>query len=129
MSIINPTDPDFRICRIGFDTLLEIQSEAEEHGWATRWSSTQELRNQVEDGAAVLQSLTREERGGTVRAYRCLLLFSTAQGDVAGGITTVDLEPARYMLLERLDQDPAISALLAHVFSLALGGISPVTKA
>jgi len=29
MSMIRPSDPDFRICLVDFNTLLEIQSDAE----------------------------------------------------------------------------------------------------
>ena len=34
MPMIHSTDADFRVCQISFDTLLEIQPEAEERGWA-----------------------------------------------------------------------------------------------
>lgn len=62
MSVIRCTDPDFRVCRISFDTLLEIQAEAEERRWATRWSSVNALRSQVTDRPTLLQSFMREER-------------------------------------------------------------------
>jgi hypothetical protein len=77
MSVIRATDSDFRVYQIDFDTLLEIQLEAEQRGWPTRWTSVDALRSQVKEGSVVLQSLMREERGGVVLAYRCLLLFST----------------------------------------------------
>jgi hypothetical protein len=108
--------------------LLTIQSEAERQGWATRWSSVEALRRQVKEGSVVLQSLMREERGGVVRAYRCLLLFSTVEGGGAGGVATIDLDPARYESLERLDRDPDVRKALARMFSLAVGGISMVSK-
>ncbi len=63
MPMIHSTDPDFRMCQISFDTLLAIQLEAEERGWATRWTSVDALRSQVRE-EVVLQSLMREERGG-----------------------------------------------------------------
>ncbi len=128
MSMIHSTDPDFRVCQISFDTLLSIQLEAEDRGWATRWTSVDALRSQVKEKAVVLQSLMREERGGAVRAYRCLLLFSTADGRDAGGVATIDLDPARYESLERLDRDPDVRQVLARMFSLAVGGISMVSK-
>jgi hypothetical protein len=128
MSSIPSTDPDFRVCQISFETLLEIQAEAEHRGWATRWTSVDALRRQVKDEAVLLQSLMREERGGTVRTYRCLLLFSTADGGDAGGIATIDLDPARFASLERLDRDPDVRAALARMFSLATAGISTVSK-
>ncbi|GAA0617166.1 hypothetical protein GCM10010174_38950 [Kutzneria viridogrisea] len=126
--MIHSTDPDFRVCQIGFDTLLEIQLEAEDRGLATRWTSVDALRSQVREEVVVLQSLMREERGGAVRAYRCLVLFSTAGGKDAGGIATIDLDPTRFESLERLDRDPDVRKALARMFSLALGGISMVSK-
>lgn len=128
MSLIHSTDLDFRVCQISFDTLLAIQLEAEERGWATRWSSVHVLRSQVKEGSIVLQSLMREERGGDMRAYRCLLLFSTVEDGDAGGVATIDLDPARYESLERLDRDPDVRKALTRMFSLAMGGISMVSK-
>src|SRR5215208_6288017 len=103
MPMIRFTDTDFRVCLISFPTLLEIQLEAQERGWATRWSSADALRSQVKEDAVVLQSLMREEREGTVRSYRCLVLFPTADGSPSGGIATIDLVPARFEALECLD--------------------------
>ena len=128
MSVIRATDSDFRVCQISFDTLLDLQLEAEERGWATRWTSVDALRSQVKEGSVVLQSLMREERGGVVRAYRCLLLFSTVDDGDAGGVATIDIESARYESLERLDRDPDVRKALARMFSLAMGGISMVSK-
>lgn len=128
MSVIRATDSDFRVCQVSFDTLLEFQLEAEERGWATRWTSVDALRSQVKEGSVVLQSLMREERGGVVRAYRCLLLFSTVDDGDAGGVATIDIDPARYESLERLDRDPDVRKALARMFSLAMGGISMVSK-
>ncbi|SKA37932.1 hypothetical protein SAMN02745673_04760 [Marinactinospora thermotolerans DSM 45154] len=128
MSMVRVTDSDFRVCQIGFDTLLEIQLEAEQRGWATRWTSVDALRSQVKEGSVVLQSLMREEREGVVRAYRCLLLFSTMDDGDAGGVATIDLDPARYESLDRLDRDPIVRKALARMFSLAVGGISMVSK-
>ncbi|MCX4461197.1 hypothetical protein OOK58_00470 [Streptomyces sp. NBC_01728] len=128
MPLIHSTDPDFRVCQISFETLLAIQLEAEGRGWATRWSSANALRSQVKEGSVVLQSLMREERGGIIRAYRCLLLFSTADDGSAGGVATIDLDPARFESLERLDRDPDVRKALAGMFTLAAGGISMVSK-
>lgn len=128
MSLINSADPDFRVCQISFDTLLAIQMEAEERGWATRWSSVGALRSQVKEGVIILQSLMREERGGVVRAYRCLALFSTAGDRSAGGITTIDLDPTRFESLERVDRDPDVRAAFVKLFALVMGGISMITK-
>ncbi|MFB6538089.1 hypothetical protein ACIQCG_38175 [Streptomyces noursei] len=128
MSMIHSTDPDFRVCQISFDTLLEIQLEAEDRGWATRWTSVDAVRSQVKEGGIVLQSLMREERGGILRAYRCLLLFSTVGDGDAGGIATIDLDPVRFESLERIDRDPDVRKVLVRIFSLAAGGISMVSK-
>lgn len=128
MPIIHSTDPDFRVCQISFDTLLEIQLEAEGRGWATRWTSVDALRSQVKEEVVFLQSLMREERGGVVRAYRCLLIFSTVNGKDVGGITAIDLDPGRFESLGRLDRDPNVRKALVRMFSLALGGISAVSK-
>ncbi|MBA8926784.1 hypothetical protein BC739_003990 [Kutzneria viridogrisea] len=56
------------------------------------------------------------------------MLFSTAGGKDAGGIATIDLDPTRFESLERLDRDPDVRKALARMFSLALGGISMVSK-
>src|SRR6184192_2723670 len=128
MSMIKLTDPDFRVCRIGFDTLLEIQLEAEGRGWETRWTSVDALRGQIKEESVLLQSLLREERGGTVQAYRCLLLFSTVDSAEAGGIATIDIGPTRFESLERLDRDLDVRKAFAWMFSLASGGISTLSK-
>lgn len=128
MPMIYSTDPDFRVCQISFDTLLEIQVEAEGRGWATRWTSVDALRGQVKEEGVFLQSLMREERGGAMRAYRCLVLFSTVDGRDTGGIATIDLDPARFETLERLDRDPDVRRALVRLFSLGMGGISMVSK-
>lgn len=129
MSIIRSVDPDFRICRINFDMLLDLQAEAEAQGWATRWSSIDALRGQVGEGAILLQPMMREERGGVLRAYRCLALFSIVDGKGAGGVATIDIAPARLESMERLDRDLDVRDALVRVFSLALCGISTVSKA
>lgn len=128
MPIINSNDPDFRVFQISFDALLAIQLEAERQGWATRWSSVDALRSQVKEEGVILQSLMREERGGVVRAYRCLLLFSTVDNEDVGGIATIDLDPARFESLERLDRDLDVRKALARIFTLAAGRISMVSK-
>jgi hypothetical protein len=128
--MIRPADADFRVCQIGFEQLLEIQLEAQERSWATRWSSVEALRSQVkEDSVVVLQSLMRELSEVTVRSYRCLALFSTADGNPAGGIATIDVAPSRLASLERLDRDSRVSQAFARVFALASGGISMISKA
>jgi hypothetical protein len=128
MPMIQPADDDFRICQISFKTLLDIQLEAERLGLATRWSSADALRSQVREDAVVLQSLMREERQGAVRSYRCLVLFAMAGGSASGGLATIDVAPARYESLQRLDQEPEVSQAFFRLFTLATGGISMVCK-
>lgn len=129
MAMIQSTDTDFLVCRISFEMLLEIQMEAQEQGLATRWSSVDALRGQVKEGPVLLQSLMREERAGAVRSYRCLVLFSTADGLPSGGLATIDVAPSRFESLEPLDQNPDVSQAFARVFALATGGISMISKA
>ncbi|MCI0383991.1 hypothetical protein [Streptomyces sp. CNQ085] len=128
MSTVRTTDPDFRVCRISFNTLLEIQREAEERGWATRWTSVEALRGQVKERDAFLHPLMREERGGVVRAYRCALLFSAAGTGGSGGVATVDVAPEKFESLDRLDRDTAVRRAFSRIFSLAMGGTSMVSK-
>ena len=128
MSMIRPSDPDFRICLVNFNTLLEIQSDAERLGFATRWTSVDALRGQAREQDAVLQTLMREKRAGVICSYRCLLLFSAVDGEPSGGLATIDLDLARLESLDRLDRDLDVRKALVRIFSLALGGISGVEK-
>jgi hypothetical protein len=128
MSVVRSSDPDFRICLIDFNTLLEIQSDAERLGFATRWTSVDALRGQAREQDAVLQTLMREKRAGVIRSYRCLLLFSAVDGAASGGLATIDLDLARLESLDRLDRDPDVRKALVRIFSMALGGISGVEK-
>jgi hypothetical protein len=86
------------------------------------------LRGQVKERAAVLQTLMREKREGVIQSYRCLLLFSAVDGAAAGGVATIDLDFARLESLDRLDRDQDVREALSRIFSLALGGISGVSK-
>ncbi|MFB6818005.1 hypothetical protein ACFCV8_26030 [Streptomyces sp. NPDC056347] len=128
MALMNTTDPDFRVCRIGFDVLLDIQRDAEHRSWGTRWTSVDALRSQVKEESVVLRPLMREERAGALRAYRCLVLFAATDGGGAGGVATIDLDPARYLSLDRLDRDPDVREVLVRMFALAADGISMVPK-
>jgi hypothetical protein len=128
MPLISATDPDFRVCYISFEKLLEIQLAAQGQDLATRWTSVDALRSQVKEGPVLLRSLMREERGGAVRAYRCLLLLSSREGENAGGTATIDVAPALFASLERLDQDPDVRNAFVWIFSLAAGGITTISK-
>ena len=128
MSVVRSSDPDFRICLADFSMLIEIQSDAERLGFATRWTSVDVLRGQANEQDVILQTLMRERRSGVIRSYRCLLLFSVVNGATSGGLATIDLDPARLESLDRLDRDPDVRKALVRIFSLALGGISGVAK-
>ncbi|MEU7798905.1 hypothetical protein AB0J14_16265 [Micromonospora arborensis] len=126
--MIHSTDPDFRVLQADFATLLELQSEAEDRGWATRWTSVGALRSQVKSEPVLLQSLMREKWAGEVRAYRCLVLFSAVDDGAAGGLATIDISVDRFESLDRLDRDADVRKAFVRVFSLAMGGISMVSK-
>src|SRR5437868_3092691 len=85
MSIVKRYDQDFRVCRISFESLLEIQRDAEVSGFATRWTSLDAVRAQVRESNVLVSPLMRETRGSLVRAYRCAVLFSATDGDGRGG--------------------------------------------
>jgi hypothetical protein len=54
ISMIHLSDPDFRICLVDFNTLLEIQSDAEKLGYATvtdSYNNVSELTGQSDAGA------------------------------------------------------------------------------
>jgi hypothetical protein len=87
MSAIHSTDPDFRVCQISFETLLELQRQAERRSWATRWSSEDALRGQVMETSVLLRPILREEWNGVLRAYRCLILFSAKDVADAGALS------------------------------------------
>jgi hypothetical protein len=70
----------------------------------------------------------REKRGGVVRAYRCLVLFSAHDTGDSGGVATVDVDPDRFFSLERLDRDVDVRRALVRVFDLAVGNISMISK-
>jgi len=128
MPVIRSVDTDFKVSRLDLETLVDLQRQAEERGWATRWTSVDALRAQVAEGSILLQPLLREERAGAIRAYRCLVLFSTGGGPVAGGVATIDLSPEAYVALDRIDRDPDVRSALAQIFALASGGIAMVSK-
>lgn len=128
MSIVERHDQDFRVCRISFESLLEIQRDAEVSGFATRWTSLDAVRAQVKEGSVLVSPLMREKRGASIRAYRCAVLFSAADRNAGGGIATIDIAPARMESLARIDRDQDVRDALADVFALALNGISLVSK-
>jgi hypothetical protein len=128
MSMVRPEEPDFRVCHISFDLLLELQQDAESNGFATRWTSLDALRAQVNEGRVLLSTLTREMRGDLIRAYRCVVLFSVASGGGRGAVATIDVAPSRLKSLARIDRDLDVREAMVNVFTLALGGIATVSK-
>ncbi len=128
MSLIQPADPDFRVCQIAVSTLIELQLEAESRGWGTRWSSVDALRGQVKDGLVILQAFLRQERGKGIRAYRCLVLFEATAGIAAGGVATIDVAPESLAALPRIDRDPEVRGVFVGLFGLATGGIAMLSK-
>ncbi|MFD7077420.1 hypothetical protein ACFV9G_24640 [Nocardioides sp. NPDC059952] len=128
MPLIDSTDPDFKVCQLDFEVLLELQRDAEARGWGTRWSTVGALRGQVKEGQVLMQSFMREQHGGGVHAYRCLVLFATAVGESAGGVATIDVDPGRYEQLPRIDRDPDVRAAYVRIFRLAMGGIEMISK-
>lgn len=129
MSMIKSSDPDFRVCQIDFDTLLDLQERASERGWGTRWSSSDALREQVKAGSVILMTMMRQTRGADESAVRCLVLFAAAAGaKVGAGVATLDVDPEVCASLPRVDHDPATRPVFARVFALATGGIEMVSK-
>jgi hypothetical protein len=128
MSTIHSTDPDFRVCRIKFETLIELQLEAESRGWGTRWTSVEALRRQVRNDDVLLRSFMREKWSGALRSYRCLVLFAAAGDAHGGGVVTIDIDPGRLESLNRLDRDPDVRAAFVRVFDLAMSGTSMLSK-
>ena len=128
MSVISIHDPDFRVCKVEYVELLEIQREAESLKWGTRWSSVEALRRHVKEEMSFLLSFMREERAGVLRSYRCLLLFSAVGEARSGAVATIDLTPARLHSLDRLDHDPELRVAFSRIFALGMSGISMVSK-
>lgn len=128
MSAIRGSDPDFRICQASFNDLIEVQLEAEERGWATRWTSVEALRSQVKEADVIFQTLMREERKGVVRSYRCFLLFSAVDSEISGGLATIDVHPEKFDNWRQLDRDPDVRKAFSRIFALAAGGISMISK-
>jgi len=60
---------------------------------------------------------------------RCLVLFSIVEGEGAGGVTTLDVDPAQLASLERVDHDPNSRAVFADLFAKAVNGILMTAKA
>lgn len=111
-----------------FSMLVDMQLEAELRGFATRWSSTAALETQVDKTTILVMPLLREERLGTLRAYRCWVLFSALGEDAVGGVTTFDIAPAAYSSLQRLDREPVVRVALVQLFTLVGGGTKVISK-
>jgi hypothetical protein len=128
MTLIRTLDEDFRVCRIDLDTLVGLQREAEESGWSTRWTSVDALLAQVAGDSVLLQTFQRQRAADGRSIVRCLLLFAAEDDGVMGGVTTLDVDPARLRHLDRIDADPAVRSAMVDVFVLASGGIAMLPK-
>ncbi|WP_136518147.1 hypothetical protein [Cellulomonas telluris] len=128
MSLIGTTDADFRICRIDLDALVRLQQSTEDRGWSTRWTSVDAMRSQVISDWVLLQTFQRQRAAGGDEVVRCLLLFATENHGAAGGVATLDVEPGALVLLDRIDDDPAVRSAMVDLFMLATGGIAMMTK-
>lgn len=129
MSLIRPTDPDYRVCHVDFATLERLQLQAEERGWPTRWSSVEALRHQMKSGPVLLQSFMRQWRTEDIQVVRCMVLGSTTGQGIMGGVATLDVDPHELDNLDRIDRDPDVRSALTQVFVLASGGIAMISKA
>ena len=125
---IGVDDEEFRVCYIDFNELIDVQLEAEREGWSARWSSVEALRSQVKEAPVLLRPLMREERHGVLRCYRCLLIFSTLEGGSSGGVATMDISRTRIESFERVDGNINTREAFSRIFSLAVGGVSMVSK-
>lgn len=63
-----------------------------------------------------------------MRAYRRLVLFYAQDTRDSGGVATVDVDPDRFVSLERLDRDVDVRRALVRVFDLAVRNISMISK-
>jgi len=129
LAFIAPTDPDFRIASVDRATLERFQRVAEARSLATRWSSVEAMLSQVADGRILLHSLLREERGGQVRAYRCIIVFPLAGQMGRSGATTFDVDPEEYSSLRGIQLSAEGCTLAVKLFAMALDGIESVAKA
>lgn len=125
---IQITDDDFRVCQISLDQLVGLQVSAEQHGFATRWTSAQALRAQVRDTPILLMTLLREERLQALRAYRCLVLLDVARPQTTTTLVTFDIAPERLAELPRLDRDADVRAGLARLFGAVIRAHGAVVK-
>lgn len=123
---IGVDDEEFRVCYIDFNELIDVQLEAEHEGWSARWSSVEALRSQVKEAPVLLRPLMREERHGVLRCYRCILIFSNLEG--GGGVATMDISRTRIESFERVDGNINTRKSFSRIFSLAVGGMSMVSK-
>lgn len=126
--MIHVADDDFRICRIDLTTLVGLQESAEEFGWSTRWTSVEALRSHVVSEWILLQTFQRQVAADGRRVIRCFLLFAAEGDDVAGGVATLDVDPATLRVLDRIDTEPVVRAAIVDMFMLAGGGIAMVKK-
>jgi hypothetical protein len=98
VAFIQYTDPDFRLFRLPFEGLVDLQRRAESLQWGTRWTSEDALRAQLRAEKVLLMTFMREERAGNLRAIRCLVPAALAENS-AGCLVTIDVEPDRLVTI------------------------------
>jgi hypothetical protein len=128
MSMIRPSDPDFRICLVDFNTLIKIQSDAERLGVCY---SMDLGRCASRAGKRKGRSSPDTYAGEASRGYPLVSVPAPFLGRGwcnFRGLATIDLDLERLESLDRLDRDPDVRKALVRIFSLALGGISGVEK-
>jgi len=128
VTLIQPSDRDFRICIVSVATLIEWQMEAEGRGWATRWSSVEALRDQVNREPVLMQTFLTQRNDAGAPELSMLHPVHDNGDQQLGAVTTFDVDPARYAALSRIHGDPDVRAALTMVFRLARGGIGMVAK-
>jgi hypothetical protein len=125
---VRPADADFRVCVATVEELLRIQHESERMGWASRWSSSQALLEEVGDKRIYICPLIRVRRDaeGLATKYRCLVLYRRRSAPGGGGVVTFDIGSEALMALPSLALPPDAQLAFADLFSRAMDGIDGV---
>lgn len=123
MSVVRPSDSDYLIAELEFSRLIELQEKAEKRDLSARWTSVSALRDQVSDSNVIVRTFLREEVGGEVRAYRCLLMAKLAGDSGRGGMFTLDISPDDLGRIPVLGSAEQATAALHRAMSLAANGL------
>jgi hypothetical protein len=127
---VGPADADFRVCVATVEQMLGIQHESERFAWATRWSSSQKMLQEVANKRIYICPLIRERRNaeGVTTKYRCLVLYHRAGRPGSGAVVTFDIAAETLMALPSLELSPDVKRAFADVFVLATNGIEMSIK-